>query len=74
MVSFLASRVEVGAAEIFSEKYFGRRWIHWEASAGRVCLREVWLDRDLIDHAICLKLGGNLSSIFKYYVVFKHIF
>ena len=55
--------MEVGAVELFPDVYSGRRWIHWEAAAGRVCLKEIWLDHDLIDHTICLQLGGNLVSL-----------
>ena len=54
-----ADHVRVGAIELFPELYGGRRWLHWETSAGRVCLREVWLDKDLVDHTICLQLGGS---------------
>lgn len=53
-----ADHVRVGAVELFPELYAGRRWLHWEATAGRVCLREIWLDQDLVDHSICLQLGG----------------
>lgn len=49
--------------ELFSELYGGRRWLHWEASAGCVCLREIWLDKDLLDHTICIKLGGELNAL-----------
>lgn len=49
----------VGAVEIARNIFAGRRWIHWESSSGMICLKEIWLDGDLIDHAVCLQLGGT---------------
>jgi hypothetical protein len=57
----VGGRMAVGASEIARNLFSGRRWIHWESSAGVICLKEIWLDSDLIDHAICLQLGGTCS-------------
>jgi hypothetical protein len=56
----------VGASEIARNLFSGRRWVHWESAAGVVCLKEIWLDSDLVDHAICLQLGGHLSFPFPF--------
>ena len=52
-------RSVVGASEVCRSKFYGRRWLHWEAAGGVVCLREIWLDNDLVDHALCLQFGGK---------------
>ena len=54
----IGGRCVVGAAELCPEMYCGRRWIHWQAAGGIICLREIWLDGDLEDHAVCLQVGG----------------
>ena len=37
----------------------GDRVLKWEAAAGSVCLKEIWLGHNLCDNAICLRLGGT---------------
>lgn len=58
----LAGKLVTGACEIGRNAFAGRRWIHWEASTGMIILKEIWLDQNLIDHAICLQLGGSFFS------------
>lgn len=57
----LGGRSVVGASEVCRNRFFGRRWLHWEATGGVVCLREIWLDSNLVDHAVCLKFGGRMA-------------
>jgi hypothetical protein len=51
---------KVGVSYILSDRFSGTRFLHWRAGGGFVCLHEVWLNQDLDDNALCLRLGGKI--------------
>lgn len=51
--------VPLGAASVIPEKFEGQRWMQWEAVDGLVYLRELWLERDLADSTVRLRLGDG---------------
>jgi hypothetical protein len=53
----------LGSTLIAPQRFNSSRWVHWEASAGVLVLSELWIDnKDLVDNAICLKVGDTSSG------------
>lgn len=47
----------VGCAELCPDRFHGNRFLHWECAGGIICLKEWWIEENLVDNAICLQLG-----------------
>lgn len=52
----------LGAFQILPNRFIGR-FLQWESCSGFVCLRETWLENELLDSSLCIRIGGKIFSI-----------
>jgi hypothetical protein len=59
---------KVGVSSLLADTFDGSRHLHWRAGAGCVCLHEIWVNQDIDDNALVLRLGGELWCLKNAYV------
>lgn len=50
---------KVGVSSLLADAFDGSRHLHWRAGAGCVCLHEIWVNQDIDDNALVLRLGDE---------------
>jgi hypothetical protein len=54
---YLSSRH--GVESVAASRFDGRRMLHWELFRDTLCLREIWLDSELSDACVLLRVDGT---------------
>jgi len=58
-LAHLSITSKVGVSSILPDAFDGSRCLHWRAGAGCVSLHEIWVNQDIDDNALVLRLGDE---------------